>query len=81
MSRGTIQEVHLLTNRADFTEFFQYVLSSGSGLNRMEAGMGKMSPVCCIVVLSLALQLSVCHKQVINVIPPMGKGSLTSDAE
>ena len=41
MSRGTIQEVHLLTNRADFTEFFQYVLSSGSGLNKVEASAGE----------------------------------------
>lgn len=40
-----------------------------------------MLPVCCIIILPLSPQLCVCHEQVVNVIPLVGKGSLTSVTE
>ena len=83
-SHGTVQEVDLLTNQANVTEFFQYIVSSGSGFSeilRGYRGRKKVSPVRRIVVLSLSFQLLVRHEQVINVIPPVGKSSLTSNTE
>jgi len=49
--------------------------------NRGQHREQEISPVCCIVVLSLSFQLCVRHEQVINVIPLMGKSPLTSNAE
>ena len=76
------QEIHLPTGQADLTEFFRYVVSPGRGFSKLAADGGKgRSPVCCIVVLSLSFQLCVRHVQVIDIIPLMRKGSLTSSAE
>ena len=37
---GIVQEVHLLTGRADFPEFLQYVVSSGSGFSETKVNAG-----------------------------------------
>jgi hypothetical protein len=78
-----VQEVDFLTGQADITEFFQYVMSSRNGFSETEvnAREEQKSPVGCIIVLSFSFQLRVRHKQVVDVIPLMGKCSLISNAE
>ena len=47
----------------------------------MEGTCGGDSPICCIIVLSLALQFCVCHKEVIDLVPLVGKGPLSAVAK
>jgi len=39
-SRGILQEVHLPTGHANFTELFQYVVGPGSGFRKMRSNAG-----------------------------------------
>ena len=81
-SRGNAQVVHLLTNHPDITEIFQYPMSPDSGFSEMNVTQREeISPVCYIVVLSLSFQPCVRNKQIVNLIPSKGKGSLTPNTE
>jgi len=58
-----VQKIDLLTSQADVAEFLQYVVGSRSGFSKMETNRGgEISPICCIVVLSLLFPFCICHE-------------------
>lgn len=79
---GIVQKIHFLTDLTAAVKSPQYRMSSGGKISEMIGGIwGEMSPVCCVIILSLSSQLVICYEKVIDIVSFIGECGLASGTE